>query len=238
MKSLSTLNTVKLTLKPALAMAALLLALPASSFAQQQGPASTLNYTWAEIDIVRLNIDQVGGRATFMRTLDQAEGFGIRGSYEFAPRWFGFAGYSMTKADVNFSTQEGLFFGTSTDVTRLDLGLGHYMPINNSTDAVFRIAYTDFERDRFRFAGTGGPDSRALGNNSSDGYFIDGSIRSQLDQRIEGSLGLRYTDISHTDSVGLIGGLLFEFTPVFSVVFEVEAASDIDHWLLGVRYNF
>jgi hypothetical protein len=227
-------------ISPTIALLTLLLAAPTGTLAQQQqqGQISTLNYTWVEIDVVRLDIEKVGGRASFMRDLDDGDGFGIRGSFEFAPRWFGFAGYSSTESEISFSTLQGLFFSADTDITRLDVGLGHHMPLNNSTDAVFRIAYTDFERDKFRLGGAGGADSRELSNNSSDGYFIDGAIRSQLDQRIEGSLGVRYTDISHTDSFGLIGGLLFEFTPEISVVFEVEAASDIDHWLLGLRYNF
>ncbi len=222
-----------------LTVATLLSTAPVTTLAQQQGQTSTLNYTWAEIDYVRLDIEQVGGRASFMRDLDEGNGFGIRGSYELAPRWFVFANYAETESDLRLETQQGLFLDAETDVRRIDVGVGHYMPVlNDSSHAVFRAAYTDFERDRFRFGTVGGFVSPNLADDTSNGYFLDASIRSQLDQRFEGSLGVRYTDIDHTDDVGLIGNLIFEMSPELSAVFELEAASDLSQWLVGLRYNF
>ena len=225
---------------PAITLSGLVSILSTGAFAQQQqqGQVSALNYTWMEIDYVSLDIDQVGGRTAFMRDLDDGDGFGIRGSFELAPRWFGFADYLETESELRFETQQGLFLDVDTDIRRINVGIGHYMPVNGSTDAVFRAAYTDFERDRVRFGAIGGPVSNQLADDSSDGYFLDASVRAQLDPRFEGSLGIRYTDIDHTDDFGLIGNLIFELNPELSAIFELEAASGISQWLLGLRYNF
>src|SRR5690606_13916559 len=64
-----------------------------------------LSYTYVEADYVNINGD--GGA--------DADGFGVRGSFEFADSGFyGFGGYNTVEVD-----------GTSIDVDSFDLGVGY-----------------------------------------------------------------------------------------------------------------
>src|SRR5690606_12101761 len=125
-----------------------------------------------------------------------------------------------------------------TDITKLDLGLGYHMPVGDATDLVLRGAYTDADRDRFRLGGSGDASLDDLNDDSSDGYFVDAAIRTQLTSWLEGSLGARYFDIEENDGLGVIGNLLFEVAPGFGINLGFDAGDELATWVAGVRFSF
>jgi hypothetical protein len=199
--------------------------------------AEDLSYTFLEIDYINLNIDEVGDSGSVLDDLDNGGGWGARGSYAIAPNWFVFGQYSVTDADTSFIDDQNQFFRSNTDINRLDLGGGFHNPISPTTDLVLRVAYTDVDTDGFRFGGTDDSSFDDLNEDSSDGFFVDAAVRSQLMESVEGSLGVRYTDLEEVDNVSLIGNLMYEFSPSFGVNLGLEAGNNISHILIGVRFS-
>ncbi|MDP1932175.1 MAG: hypothetical protein Q8L60_12035 [Gammaproteobacteria bacterium] len=209
------------------------LLVPAGAMAQEG-----LSYTWLELDYVNLDIDRVGDGGNIADDFDNGGGFGVQGSLAISDNFFLFANYSDTKADVNFINDAGLFVPAKTDIKKIDLGLGFHTPIATNTDLVFTGAYTDSDRDRFRFGATGDKSLDDLNDDGSDGFFVDAALRSQLTPWLEGSLGARYTDIESVDGVSVIGNLLFELTPALSLNLGVDAGDELSTWVAGVRFSF
>ena len=216
------------------ALTALAVAASGSAMAQQD----RLSYSYLELNYINLDIDEVGEGGDFLDDLENGNGWGISGSLEIGESWFVFADYSDTESDTGFVNDQGLFFSSDTDIKRLNLGAGFHMPMNDNADFVLRAAYTDFDRDRFNFGATDDARVGDLRDDSSDGYFADASIRAQLLDALEGSLGVRYTDVEETDNIGLIGSLLWEFTPGWGIALGVEAGDEIRTWNVGMRFSF
>jgi hypothetical protein len=200
--------------------------------------AEDLSYSYLELDYINLNIDEVGNSGSVLDDLDNGGGWGLRGSLEIAPNWFAFGQYSVTDADASFIDDQNLFFRANTDINRLDLGAGFHNPVSAKTDLVLRLAYTDIDTDGFNFGGTGNISFGDLNEDSSDGFFIDAALRSQLREHIEGSVGLRYTDLQQIDNISIIGNLMYEFSPSMGLNLGLEAGDKISHLLIGLRFNF
>ena len=216
-----------------LGIATLAVLAPATALA-----AEGLSYTYVEVDYINLDIDEVGDSGNLLGNFDNGGGWAGRGAFEFAPNWFVFGQYSVTDSDVNFIDDQNQFFRSDTDINRLDVGVGFHTPLNNRADMVFRGAYTDVDTDGFNFGASNNTAINDLKEDSSDGFFIDASLRSQLMDRLEGSIGLRYTDLEKIDDLSLIGNLLYEFSPNLGVNFGLEAGDNVSHWLVGLRYSF
>lgn len=201
--------------------------------------SSPLSYSWLELDYVNLDIDGVGGGNNIVDDFDNGGGFGVKGSLALGTNWFIFANYSDTEADVNFINDQKQFVPAETDIKKVDLGFGFHSPLSDMTDLVFSAAYSDVDRDKFSFGASSKDDSLDdLNDDSSDGYFADIAIRSQLTRSIEGSIGARYTDFNKVDGVSIIGNLLFEITPSFGINIGVDAGDELSVWNAGVRFNF
>lgn len=199
--------------------------------------AEDLSYSYLELDYINLNIDEVGDSGSVLDDLDNGGGWGARGSFALAPNWFLFGQYSVTDADASFIDDQNQFFRSNTDINRLDLGVGFHNPISSTTDFVLRAAYTDIDTDGFKFGGTSDSSFDDLNEDSSDGFFLDAAVRSQLMESVEGSLGVRYTDLQEVDNVSLIGNLMYEISPSFGVNLGLEAGNNISHILIGFRFS-
>lgn len=67
---------------------------------------------------------------------------------------------------------------------------------------------------------------------------INGGNLRMANIRMEGSIGVRHTDLEQFDNLSVIGNLMYEFTPGMGLNFGMEAGSDISHYLLGLRFSF
>lgn len=200
--------------------------------------AQELSYSYLELDYINLDIDEVGDSGDALDDLDNGDGWGVRGSYAFPSNWFAFANYSVTQADTSFTDDLNQSFNSDTDINRLDIGAGYHTPLNTRTDLVFRLAYTDYDADGFDFGGSNSTSIDDLKDDSSDGYFIDVGLRSQLGDNLEGSVGTRYTDLENNDDFGIIGNLMYEFSPALGLNVGMEAGDSITQILIGLRYSF
>jgi hypothetical protein len=209
-----------------------------ATFSVTANAGEGLSYSYLELDYINLNIDEVGDSGSVLDDLDNGGGWGVRGAFELSPNWFAFGQYSVTEADANFVDDQNLLFRSNTDINRLDVGAGFHTPMNNKTDLVLRVAYTDIDTDGFNFGGTSSSSFDDLNEDSSDGYFIDAALRSQLLAKVEGSLGVRYTDLEQIDNVSVIGNLLYEFSPTLGLNLGLEAGDNISHFLIGLRLSF
>lgn len=179
----------------ALALASLL---PISALAQD-GPS----YTYIEGDY--LNTEADGG-------LD-ADGFGLRGSYEFGDSGFyTFAGYSRTEVD-----------NTSIDGDGHEFGFGYAHGISERTDLIGEISHqrTDFDVAKV------------------DGFRTSVGVRSAFNDRFEGLLKANYYDGSdyNGDFTGTVGAQ-WKFTDTWGITGEAEFGDGGEKYLAGLRASF
>ena len=119
-------------------------ALAASSAALADGPG------WTFVDLGYIRADSV---------VDEADGFQLRGSYEFATKWHARLAY----VDGEDGSVNGDFDG-------YELIVGAHPAITDNTDLVWEIGLFDFEDDF---------------NNSTDGYILSTGIRSMITDNTE-----------------------------------------------------
>lgn len=205
-----------------------------------------LSYTYIEADYINLDVDEFGEGGDFEDDFDNGDGWAIRGSYGFdqspfgfADSWFIFANWSETEADSSFIDDTGVRFPAETDVVRLDLGAGMALPLNDMSQMVFRLGYSDLDVDDFNAGGTADADFEfdRLDDDSSDGYFLQGAWRGQVTPQLELKAGLRYTDIEETDGFGFVGNLIYEFTDQFGGVVFADIGSDVGTYGVGIRFD-
>lgn len=196
-----------------------------------------LSYTSIEVDYVNMDIDGYDNDTHLLEDLDDGNGWGIRGSVGFANNWFAFLNYSSTESDAEFVDDFNQFVDSNTDIDRFNLGLGYHMPLNQRTDLVFSAAYVDIDIGGFDFGGTDDDSLSDLKDDNSDGFFVDGLLRSQLTQWLEGSIGGRYTDIEQVDNFSLIGNLLFEISPSIGINLGLDAGDELTTWVVGARFS-
>jgi Ax21 family sulfation-dependent quorum factor len=178
----------------ALAMAA---ALPFAAQAQDQG----LSYTWAEADYVDLD----GG----------ADGWGLRGSYNFGDTGFyAFGGYSWLNAD------DGII---DVDAEADELGIGYHHSIAGNTDLIGELAYKKLDADSYRV----------------DGLRTSVGVRSAMTKNFEGFVKANYYDASDYDGdvTGTVGAQ-FKFSPMWGITGEAEFGNGDQAYLVGLRASF
>lgn len=215
--------------------------IPLSGFA-----VDDLSYTYLEADYINLDIDEFGEGGDFEDDFDNGNGWAVRGSYGFdqspfgfADSWFLFANYSQTEADTGVVDDTGVFFPAETDVIRLDLGAGMAVPLNEMSQMVFRLGYSDIDIDDFNVGGSADSDFRFrdVDEDSSDGYFLQGAWRGQVTPMLELKAGIRYTDIEETDGFAFVGNALYEFTDQIGAIVFAEVGSDVGTYGIGLRWD-
>jgi len=227
---------------PVILAALAVTALPFATAGAQTPADGELSYTFLEVDYINLDVDVVDDGEGGLEDIDDGEGYGFRGSFAFTPNFFGFADYSITDADATFVDEDQVLLTSSQDVKRLNVGLGVNFgidpPVIGDSDLVVRAAYSDIDFDDFNFGGTDDGDLDDLNEDSSDGYFIDAALRSQLVHWAEASLGVRYTDIESSEEFSVIGNVLLELTQQWGLNLEIDASDDLGFYYIGVRYSF
>jgi hypothetical protein len=189
--------------------------------------ADDLSFTYLEADYINLDIDDVGDDGNIIDDFDNGNGYAIRGSVKIGGDWFLFGNYSETDADVSFYDDEDMLQPANTEVKNLDLGVGVALPLNDKSDAVLRVAYTDSDIGDFDVGASEDNSLDDLNDDDSDGFFADASWRSQVTNAIEVNLGVRYTDMENVDGISFIGGVLFEISQTFGISLQVDAGDDL-----------
>lgn len=226
--------TLPLIVPAAFALACLPLA------ASAQSGSEGLSYTFLEADYINVDVDSPG--EDVFEDFDDGDGWAVRGSLGFLERFFVFADYSVTDSDATVLDEGEVLVSSSQDLKRFDIGLGVNLrfdpPVIGESDLVLSAAYADLDFDDFNFGGSDDPDVGDLNDDSSDGYFLDARVRSQLLPWLEGSLGARYTDIEDADDFSAVGGVLLEITQNLGVNLEFQTGSDTGFYLAGLRWSF
>ena len=176
----------------ALALAALL---PLSAQADDK-----LSYTYVEGGYVNLDSD--------------ADGFGVRGSFEFGQsNFYGFGSYAQVEVD-----------NSNVDIDNTEIGFGYAHDLSDNLDLISELAYVNADADGF---------------NDVDGYRASVGIRGSFSDNFEGLLKANYTDGSDFDGdfSGTIGAQ-YKFTQTWGVTGEVTFGDDSETYLVGLRASF
>lgn len=182
-------------MKRSLLALALVALLPLSAQADDK-----LSYTYVEGGY--LNVD------------GDADGFGVRGSFEFGEsNFYGFGSYAMAEID-----------GTSVDVEFTDFGLGYAHSLSDNADLISEIAYVNADIDGF---------------GSADGYRASVGVRGSFSDKFEGLVKANYVDNSDVDGdfSGTIGAQ-YKFTQTWGMTGEIEFADGGETYLVGLRASF
>jgi len=176
----------------ALALAALL---PLSAQADDK-----LSYTYIEGNYVNLDSD--------------ADGFGVRGSFEFGQsNFYGFGSYQNVEID-----------GTNIDVDFFDVGFGYAHSISQNADLISELAYIKAD---------------AGGGADADGYRVSVGVRGSFSDKVEGLIKANYTDGSDfSGDFSGTAGLQWKFTQTWGLTGEVTFADGGETYLVGLRASF
>jgi hypothetical protein len=211
--------------------------LPMTGFAADAG--DDLSYGYIEADYINLDIDQPGEDDVFEGDFDNGDGFGLTASIPINEAFFLFGDYTSTDSDFSFADNTGVFIPGNVDLKRVNLGGGFVMPMSSGADLVIRGAYSDLDFDEFGFGGTAANNSLDdLDEDPSDGYMADVSWRAQWTEAMEGSLGVRYTDIEAADGLSFVGNVLFELSPNWGINLQIDAGDELITYGAGVRMTF
>jgi outer membrane receptor protein involved in Fe transport len=208
------------------------------------GAAEGLEYSYFELDAIGRDIDAFDDEEGVIEDLDDGGGWSLGGSYQFLPRFFVFGDYSNTESDVAYTSDNVFPLPAETEIKRFDLGVGMNQEINDRVDFIGRVAYADIDYNDFDL-GSGGDiidggldDARdQLQSDDSDGYFVDAGVRAQLTPNLEGTVGVRYTDVQNIDTTTAIGSLMFELSESWGIDLSVDAGDEIATYRLGVRFT-
>jgi opacity protein-like surface antigen len=203
--------------------------------------ADDLDYTYLEIKGIVIDIDDFqDDTADLTERYDDGSGFALEGSFQLTDLIFLFGRYSDTNSDATVETDD-IFVPGNRDVTRLDLGVGFAVELSDSTDFVTRAAYTDIDLGEFEIGVSSDLDT--LDEDSSDGFTVDAGIRSQLTDRMEGSIGLRYLTIDSDDprrdddNTSVYGSLLFELGDYWDIDLTADVGDSVRYYSLGFRFS-
>jgi Ax21 family sulfation-dependent quorum factor len=158
-----------------------------------------LSYSYIEADY--LNVDS------------DADGFGLRGSVEFADSGFyAFGGYSSVEVD-----------DVNVDVDTYDLGLGYAHGLSENLDLLGELAYLNSDVEGF----------------DVDGWRGSVGLRGSFSPNFEGLVKANYIDGDEFDGdfTGTIGAQ-YKFNPTWGITGEVEVGDGGEAYLLGLRASF
>lgn len=165
-----------------------------------------LSYTYVEGGYVNVNGD--GGA--------DADGFGVRGSFEFGDSGFyGFGAYSQVEVDD---------VPGEVDIDSTQLGFGYAHGLTDNADLISELSYVN-------------TDVEGLGD--ADGYRASVGLRGSFSDNFEGLVKANWTDGSDIDGdfSGTIGAQ-YKFTQTWGVTGEVEFADGGETYMLGLRASF
>jgi hypothetical protein len=142
---------------------------------------------------------------------DDFSGFGVTGSVELTPEFFGQASIAALDGDAGLA-----------DVSLLSLGGGYNFPINDMLDVV---ATASLKR------------AKVEGGDSEIGFGLGVGLRGRLLDQLELQGGLEYVDIVDGDTTLHFGGRWY-FTPDFAAGLDVQDNDGGSSLLFVARYDF
>lgn len=181
-------------MKRSLIALALLAAIPFAAQADDK-----LSYTYLEADYVNIDSD--------------ADGYGVRGSFEFGDSGFyGLGGYRTVELD-----------GTNIDVDNWELGLGYAHGLSSNVDLIAEAAWNNYE----------------VGSFDEDGWRASVGVRGSFSDNFEGLLKANYVDGDNADGdfTGTVG-LQYKFNPTWGIVGEAEFGDGGEIYTVGLRASF
>jgi Ax21 family sulfation-dependent quorum factor len=181
-------------MKRSLFALALLAAIPFSAQADDK-----LSYSYVEADYVNIDGD--------------ADGFGVRGSFEFGDSGFyGLGGWNQVEVD-----------GTNVDVDTWNLGVGYAHDLSTNTDLISEVAYINTDVAGF----------------DVDAYRASVGIRGSISENFEGLARANYVDGDDFDGdFSLTVGGQFKFNQTWGLVGEADFSEDAEQYTVGVRASF
>jgi Ax21 family sulfation-dependent quorum factor len=158
-----------------------------------------LSYTYIEADY--LNVDS------------DADGFGVRGSVEFADSGFyGFGGWNSVEVD-----------DVNVDVDTFDVGLGYAHSLGENLDVLGEAAYMNSDVEGF----------------DVDGWRASIGLRGSFSPNFEGLIKANYIDGDEFDGdFTATLGAQYKFNQTWGITGEVEAGDGGETYLLGLRASF
>lgn len=159
-----------------------------------------LSYTYIEADYVNVDSD--------------ADGFGVRGSFEFGNSGFyGFGAYNWLETDVG-----------SLDFETTELGFGYAHGLNDNLDLIGEAAWKNVDVDNF---------------GDVDGWRASVGVRGSFSRNFEGLFKVNYVDYDNVDSdvTGTVG-VQYKFNQTWGITGEVEFGDGAETYLVGVRASF
>lgn len=119
-------------------------------------------------------------------------------------------------------------FDSLAEADEWSLGLGVHTPITEMMDVTATVSYIDVEFD-------------ALGIPvaEDDGFGLTVGLRANVTSLIEINAGVSYVDLSDSgDDTGFNGGVLFNFTDMFSLGLSGEWDDDVSVYSISGRVYF
>jgi len=195
-------------MKNSLLALGLLAALPFAAAA-----ADNISYNYVEGDYVKTDPSGHG---------NNADGWGLKGSYAFHPNFHVFAGYQKQKIDGPSNLDENLW----------NVGVGYNYAISNSTDLLARVSYQNWDPEHFR--------------KDFNGFATEVGINNSFGPRASTYVLAGYEDYAKRDNInpegqfyGRLGGQ-YNFTPNWALSGDVKMYTkhgDVQ-WSVGPRFSW
>lgn len=188
-----------------------LLALAFAAALPMSAQAADVSYTFVEADYVRSN-------PRHTESVDP-EGFGLKGSFLFAEKFYGFGSYINGSDTVS---------GFDVDASRTQLGVGHRYVINDKID---------FNTELSAIRQT--VDVDGIGDASANGYRLSGGWNGLLNANWEGYIKGNYTD--GDDFGGDFSATIGTYIKAgknWGLTGEGEFGGDLQVLMVGVRASF
>jgi hypothetical protein len=143
-------------------------------------------------------------------------GFGIQGSYAFAPHVHGFAAYSNQDFDFD------------VNIDQWEFGAGVNFSVSPKLDVVGRLAYVGIKAEIPGFVSA-----------DDSGVGVSAELRSRLNDTLELHGGVSYVNLNDTGdgTAGNIGARVF-FTKMFALGADASFDNDGTTFMLGARLDF
>lgn len=179
------------------------------AFLPLAGRAEGPGYSYLDAGYVVTNIDEFD---------EDADGFLLRGSFEFVENWFLYGRYLDQSVEA---------FGTDVDVTEYDLGVGYAWPLNDAMDLYGKAGYVAVEAE-------------ALGEDvDDDGYELSAGLRGRAMNNLELEGVVTYVDLSDSGDDTSFGlAARWYFLEQLAVGVEGDFSDDAKSYGIGVRWAF
>lgn len=197
-----------------------LFALALAATLPMSAQASELSYSFVELDYLS---SSDAGTSPFGSSAD-SDGYGIRGSFGFADKFYVSAGYTNSEF-------EGA--GSGIDNDKWNVGFGFHHAMYDQADWFAEINYTKIDSN---FTLT------------DDSYFDVGlGLRGSISDRFEGIAKLSYNDGGNSNpgyypqydgAFSATVGLQWRINEMWGFVGEIEAYEDATDYTVGMRASF